>query len=111
MSGGIPKKSWAQIAEEEDELELMTNYQRRLISLVEAQEGLIDIGIKGYPKRATTQDLIDSLPCNVKECQIVREHCMFKVTKTYAIELIANNLKIKVKNYQLPVVIQPIWRF
>ncbi|CAD8061645.1 unnamed protein product [Paramecium sonneborni] len=121
------EKTWAELAEEEDEYleeiqnqnqnelsqqagKQLTNFQKRLIERIQRYETLIEVGLQKVPDTIRIQDILIAFKqYHITDCYFQRSNCFFYLPKEKSIKLVEDsNLRITIKGVSLLIVMLPL---
>ncbi|CAD8053669.1 unnamed protein product [Paramecium sonneborni] len=129
------EKTWAELAEEEDEYleelqnqvqflnqtmnknesnqlagKQLTNFQKRMIERIQRHDKLIEVGLQQVPDIISKEDiLITFKQYYIRDCHFKRSNCFFYLPKDKAIKLVEDcNLRITIKGVNLLIVMLPL---
>ncbi|CAK74954.1 unnamed protein product (macronuclear) [Paramecium tetraurelia] len=129
VTQSIPRreKTWAELAEEEDEYleelqnqiqneqsqlagKQLTNFQKRMIERISRYEKPIEVGLQQVPERIREEDILIAFKqYYIRDCSFKRPNWFFYLPKEQAIKLVEeSNLRITIKGANLLIVMLPL---
>ncbi|CAD8135115.1 unnamed protein product [Paramecium pentaurelia] len=121
------EKTWAELAEEEDEYleelqnqnkneqsqlagKQLTNFQKRMIERIQKYDKPIEVGLYQVPEDISKEDIyIAFKQYHIRDCYFRRLNCFFYLPKEQSIKLVEeSNLRITIKGVNLLIVMLPL---
>ncbi|CAD8138837.1 unnamed protein product [Paramecium octaurelia] len=129
VTQSIPRreKTWAELAEEEDDYleelqnqnknessqlagKQLTNFQKRMIERIQKCDKPIEVGLQQVRDTITMEEIIIAFKkYNIRDCYFKNDNCFFYLPKEQSIKLVEeSNLRITINGRSILIVILPL---